>query len=157
MQTITYEELAEYILNYKVDLYRLAFSIVKNDADAQDAVGEAILKAYENIHKIKKKDSIKIWLMKILANSSKDIIKRRSRWKLLDNELDNVEDESSFEIDLMWPLIMELPQEFRMVVVLYYYEQFSVKEISRIVKVSEGTVKSRLARGREKLSKIIEK
>ena len=89
-------------------------------------------------------------------NSSKNIVKKKSKWTLLDNEMEELEDHHAFQSDLMWPLVMELSEEFRMVVALYYYEQFSVHEISRLLKISEGTVKSRLSRGREKLSKLLE-
>lgn len=156
MQEITAEELAELIINCKAGMYRLAYSIVGNDADAQDAVGDTIVRAYENMRKLRKKESAKSWLMQILVNSSKNIIKKKGKWKLLYNEMEELEDSRVFESDLMWPLVMELSEEFRVVVALYYYEQFSVHEISALLKISEGTVKSRLSRGREKLSKLLE-
>lgn len=156
MQKITLEELTQVILDYKEGMFRLAFSIVENDADAQDAVGDTIVKAYENIHKLRKKESVRSWLMQILVNSSKDIVKKKSKWKLLENEMEELEDSNAFKSDQMWFLVMELPVEFRIVVALYYYEQFSVREISELLGISEGTVKSRLARGREKLSKLLE-
>lgn len=156
MQILTAEELAELIISCKAGMYRVAYSIVGNDADAQDAVGDTIVRAYENLHKLRKKESAKSWLMQILVNSSKNIVKKKSKWTLLDNEMEELEDHHAFQSDLMWPLVMELSEEFRMVVALYYYEQFSVHEISRLLKISEGTVKSRLSRGREKLSKLLE-
>lgn len=156
MQILTAEELAELIISCKAGMYRVAYSIAGNDADAQDAVGDTIVRAYENLHKLRKKESAKSWLMQILVNSSKNIVKKKSKWTLLDNEMEELEDHHAFQSDLMWPLVMELSEEFRMVVALYYYEQFSVHEISRLLKISEGTVKSRLSRGREKLSKLLE-
>ena len=156
MQILTAEELAELIISCKAGMYRVAYSIAGNDADAQDAVGDTIVRAFENLHKLRKKESAKSWLMQILVNSSKNIVKKKSKWTLLDNEMEELEDHHAFQSDLMWPLVMELSEEFRMVVALYYYEQFSVHEISRLLKISEGTVKSRLSRGREKLSKLLE-
>lgn len=156
MQILTAEELAELIISCKAGMYRVAYSIAGNDADAQDAVGDTIVRAYENLHKLRKKESAKSWLMQILVNSSKNIVKKKSKWTLLDNEMEELEDHHAFQSDLMWPLVMELSEEFRMVVALYYYEQFSVHEISRLLKISEGTVKSRFSRGREKLSKLLE-
>ena len=156
MQILTAEELAELIISCKAGMYRVAYSIAGNDADAQDAVGDTIVRAYENLHKLRKKESANSWLMQILVNSSKNIVKKKSKWTLLDNEMEELEDHHAFQSDLMWPLVMELSEEFRMVVALYYYEQFSVHEISRLLKISEGTVKSRLSRGREKLSKLLE-
>ena len=61
----------------------------------------------------------------------------------------------AFESDEMLPIVMELKEEFREIIILYYYEEFSVGEISRMLKIPIGTVKSRLARGRDKLSTIL--
>ena len=66
-----------------------------------------------------------------------------------------IENSEVFEMDTMWPVIMELPEKSREVVVLYYYEQFTTKEISKMLAISEGTVKSRLSRSREKLIKLL--
>ena len=155
MQKITSEELARVIMENMSGMYRLAFSIVGNDADAQDAVGDTVVKAYEKIQTLRKKDSVQSWLMQILVNNSRNIVKKR-KWKLLENEMEDLEDSGAFKSDEMWPLVMELPEEFRIVVALYYYQNFSVKEIGKMLKISEGTVKSRLSRGREKLSKLLE-
>lgn len=155
MQKITSEELARVIMENMSGMYRLAFSIVGNDADAQDAVGDTVVKAYEKIHTLRKKESVQSWLMQILVNNSRNIVKKR-KWKLLENEMEDLEDSGAFKSDEMWPLVMELPEEFRIVVALYYYQEFSVKEIGKMLKISEGTVKSRLSRGREKLSKLLE-
>lgn len=155
MQKITSEELARVIMENMSGMYRLAFSIVGNDADAQDAVGDTVVKAYEKIQTLRKKESVQSWLMQILVNNSRNIVKKR-RWKLLENEMEDLEDSGAFKSDEMWPLVMELPEEFRIVVALYYYQNFSVKEIGKMLKISEGTVKSRLSRGREKLSKLLE-
>ncbi|MCI5621667.1 MAG: RNA polymerase sigma factor [Lachnospiraceae bacterium] len=155
MQKITSEELTRVIMENMSGMYRLAFSIVGNDADAQDAVGDTVVKAYEKIQTLRKKESVQSWLMQILVNNSRNIVKKR-RWKLLENEMEDLEDSGAFKSDEMWPLVMELPEEFRIVVALYYYQNFSVKEIGKMLKISEGTVKSRLSRGREKLSKLLE-
>lgn len=155
MQKITSEELARVIMENMSGMYRLAISIVGNAADAQDAVGDTVVKAYEKIHTLRKKESVQSWLMQILVNNSRNIVKKR-KWKLLENEMEDLEDSGAFKSDEMWPLVMELPEEFRIVVALYYYQEFSVKEIGKMLKISEGTVKSRLSRGREKLSKLLE-
>ena len=143
MQLITKEELADLIFENKESMYRLAYTIVENDADAQDAVGDAIVKAFGNIQRLRKKTSAKSWLMQILVNSAHDIVRKRSKWKIVEKQLE------------MLPIVMELKEEFREIIILYYYEEFSVGEISRMLKIPTGTVKSRLARGRDKLSTIL--
>ncbi len=154
MQRITQEELSALIMDNKDGMYRLAFSILRNDADAQDAVSEAIVLAFEKCHQLRKTSSAKSWLMQILVNSSKKIALQSNKYVLLENEI-QYEQAGEFKDDDMWETVMELDEEFREVVVLYYYEQFSVREIGKMLRVPEGTVKSRLARAREKLLRII--
>ena len=154
MQRITQEELSALIMDNKDGMYRLAFSILRNDADAQDAVSEAIVLAFEKCHQLRKRSSAKSWLMQILVNSSKQIAVQSNNYVLLENEI-QYEQAEEFKDDDMWETVMELDEEFREVVVLYYYEQFSVREIGKMLRVPEGTVKSRLARAREKLLRII--
>ena len=154
MQRITQEELSALIMDNKDGMYRLAFSILRNDADAQDAVSEAIVLAFEKCHQLRKRSSAKSWLMQILVNSSKKIAVQSNKYVLLENEI-QYEQAEEFKDDDMWETVMELDEEFREVVVLYYYEQFSVREIGKMLMVPEGTVKSRLARAREKLLRII--
>lgn len=141
-------------MDNKDGMYRLAFSILRNDADAQDAVSEAIVLAFEKCHQLRKTSSAKSWLMQILVNSSKKIAVQSNKYVLLENEI-QYEQAEEFKDDDMWETVMELDEEFREVVVLYYYEQFSVREIGKMLRVPEGTVKSRLARAREKLLRII--
>lgn len=155
MQLITKEELADLIFENKESMYRLAYMIVENDADAQDAVGDAIVKAFGNIQRLRKKTSAKSWLMQILVNSAHDIVRKRSKWKIVEKQLDDTAVTEAFESDEMLPIVMELKEEFREIIILYYYEEFSVGEISRMLKIPTGTVKSRLARGRDKLSTIL--
>ena len=154
MQRITQEELSALIMDNKDGMYRLAFSILRNDVDAQDAVSEAIVLAFEKCHQLRKRSSAKSWLMQILVNSSKKIAVQSNKYVLLENEI-QYEQAEEFKDDDMWETVMELDEEFREVVVLYYYEQFSVREIGKMLRVPEGTVKSRLARAREKLLRII--
>ncbi len=154
MQRITQKELSALIMDNKDGMYRLAFSILRNDADAQDAVSDAIVLAFEKCHQLRKTSSAKSWLMQILVNSSKKIAVQSNKYVLLENEI-QYEQAEEFKDDDMWETVMELDEEFREVVVLYYYEQFSVREIGKMLRVPEGTVKSRLARAREKLLRII--
>ena len=154
MKRITQKELSALIMDNKDGMYRLAFSILRNDADAQDAVSEAIVLAFEKCHQLRKTSSAKSWLMQILVNSSKKIALQSNKYVLLENEI-QYEQAEEFKDDDMWETVMELDEEFREVVVLYYYEQFSVREIGKMLRVPEGTVKSRLARAREKLLRII--
>ncbi len=154
MEKISSIEFAELIRQYQLEMYRLSFAMLKNEADAQDAVSETIVRAFERRNQLKDKEKLKPWLMKILVNVSKTLLKNRQRLVLLDDtaQMDSPITDSP---DELWELVMQLEEEFRAVVVLYYYQCFSTKEISWMMKVPEGTVKSRLARAREKLKVLI--
>ena len=86
MKRITQEELSDLIMDNKDSMYRLAFSIVRNDADAQDAVSEAIVHAFDKMYQIRKISSAKSWLMKILVNASKRIVSQSHKFVLTENE-----------------------------------------------------------------------
>lgn len=134
----------------KLGMYRLALSILRNETDAEDAVSESVLKAYEKLDKLKNSDKFKPWLMKILVNQAKTMLRKKKR-------IDLMEDISLLEMSFedqtgeLWSVVSELEAEFRNVVILFYYEDMTTKEIAKALQIAEGTVKSRLSRAREKL------
>lgn len=150
------EEFTELVQINKVSLYRFAKSIVKNDVEAEDAISEAILKAYKNKSKLKSKGSFKSWIMRITANECYNIIKKRSKVELRDNlETLNLVTVDKKD-DTLRDIVEGLSEEFSSVIVLFYYEDMSIKEISRVLDISEGTVKSRLSRAKSKLKILLE-
>lgn len=154
MEKMDIIELAEEIRQYQLEMYRLSFAILKNEADAQDAVSETIVRAFENSGKLRDRGKLKSWLMTILVNVSKTFLKNRQRFVLLD-DIELMDSPITDDSGELWEFIMQLEEEFRIVIVLYYYQSFSTKEISRLMKMPEGTVKSRLARAREKLKAFL--
>lgn len=141
----------------KEAMFRLAYSIVLNQQDAEDIVSEAVLKGYSHLEDLKNAKKMKAWLFQILVNESKDYLKKRSR-------MDLVEDSSLFEdngddnentYDLL-EFVCRLDYIYKEVVILYYFEDFNVKEIANILDISEGTIKSRLSRARAKLKEFLE-
>ncbi|MBD5135219.1 MAG: RNA polymerase sigma factor [Lachnospiraceae bacterium] len=138
-------------------MFRLAYSIVLNQQDAEDIVSEAVLKGYSHLEDLKNAKKMKAWLFQILVNESKACLKKRSR-------MDLVEDSSLFEdngdnkennYDLL-EFVCRLDDIYKEVVILYYFEDFNVKEIANILDISEGTIKSRLSRARAKLKEFLE-
>lgn len=157
---LTKEEFCTYIRQYKLDLYRFAKSILGNEVDVEDAISETILKAYANKDQLKDKKKIKAWLLKIQVNECYKILRKQKRFVFCES-LEKYS--SSYEQEFIdskegeiGQYINKLRPKLRMVVGLYYYEDLTVYEISKILGISEGTVKSRLSRGREKLKKMLE-
>lgn len=154
MDKLSKDKFADLVLENQISMYRLSMSILKNTNDAEDAVSEAVLAAYEQLSSLKKIDSFKAWIMTILVNKSKDILKKRKKLELCENT-ELFEKSTKEDTNEIWNAVLELNEEYSEVVILYYYEGFSIKEITKILHIPEGTVKSRLSRARSKLQQII--
>jgi RNA polymerase sigma-70 factor (ECF subfamily) len=144
---------AEEVRKAEETLYRVSYSILQNDKDCEDATQEAILKAYHKLNFLKKEAFFKTWLVRILIHECYKI--RRFRKKVLFYE-EYIRPEAALEQESYSELylsIMKLDEELRTLVILYYIEGFSIAETARILKMHEGTVKSRLFRARENLRK----
>lgn len=155
VKEISKEEFVKLIDENKLSMYKLAKSILKNDSQAEDALSESILKAYKNKDKIKDVNNFKLWIMKILANECYNLIRKNKRFELIDN-LESLNlihmDKSSNNLK---EIVEKLNKEYSSVIVLYYYEDMSIKQISDILNIPEGTVKSRLSRAKSKLRVLL--
>ena len=145
-------EIEELILNKKQKYFRIAYSIVLNKEDAEDALQEAYTSSSGNFSKLHDKEYFETWFYRILVNLFKKIIKKRNSihtvhadYFKLDNS-DYVEDKIYLE-----ELLKLLDVEHRQVLILKYVEQLSIKEISNKLDIPEGTVKSRLFYAIEKI------
>lgn len=149
------KEFCEQVISYKYQLYIVAYAILKNEADAQDAVCSAILKAWEHLDQLKDIRKFKAWLITITKNEAFQL--KRRRMELPGNEkiemmLNPVHD----SYNELWDVVQELKEEFRLVIVLFYYNDLSVREIAKVLNVPVGTVKSRLNRGREMIKTVLQ-
>jgi len=141
-------------LENKLGMYRLAFSILRNEADAEDAVSETVLKAYEKLDKLRNTNKFKPWIMKILVNQAKTMLRGKNRIDLM-ADMEQLEMSFDNQTGELWSVVSELEEEFRNVVILFYYEDMTTREIAKTLQIAEGTVKSRLSRAREKLKQKI--
>ncbi len=148
------EEFADLVLTYQQSMYRFALGIVRNKQDAEDALSAAIMKAYEHLASLRDQDKFKPWIMTIIANEAKNMLSKNSRLQLVNDVAVFIEEAEENRNDV-WDSVMELGEQHRQIVILYYYDGFSTREIARILKVPEGTVKSRLSRARESLKELL--
>jgi len=135
----------------KVKMYRIAKAMLRDETNIEDAIQTTILKAYENIKKLKKEDFFQTWLIRILINECNNII--RSYKKIIvieDHDNSMVAFDRYEDIDLC-NAIQSLTEELRAVTVLYYYEDMNQERIATLLEIPKGTVKSRLSRAREQL------
>lgn len=155
-------EFEEYIVRHIDSLYNLALGMTQNKQDAEDLVQEAVLRAYRFFHKFRQDTNFKAWIMTILRNIF--INEYRKRMKEPQKiEFEEVEDfvslpeisgaqEEIFNENIK-SSIDKLPEELRAAIILFYAEDFSYKEIAKIMDVPVGTVMSRLYTARQLLKK----
>jgi len=140
------------------DLFRIAMSILKNKDDADDAVCETVVKAYENIQTLKDCEFFKTWIIRILINQANAAYKRRNKVIYLNDVAHEPQYEDAYDLgnDELNAAVASLGLEYRIVITLHYFQELRVKEIASVLKIPQGTVKWRLSKARailkEKLS-----
>ena len=146
----------------KLKMYKVAKSILKNEDDVCDAIQNALMSAYTNLSKLKNNQYFSTWIIRILINKCYDIA--RENQKRYSNVIDITEyntDEGIKTYDnynsdsIVENVLNKIDEDLKTITVLYYYNDYSVTEISEILSIPEGTVKSRLSRARNKMYEII--
>lgn len=159
---ITFENIAkeldleQAITFYGNGLLRLCFFYLKDRMLAEDAVQDTFIKAYKKFFCFRAQSSLKTWLTRIAINVCKDYLKR-PKIQIVDDEralmkipcADTTEFISEKENVVLE--IMKLSPKYKEVILLYYYQEFTIFEISKILKIPASTVSTRLKRGKEKL------
>lgn len=154
MKQIIYENLIQYILENQDRFYRMAYSYTRHQEDALDVVQNAVCKALEAHESIKNEDAIKTWFYRILINECLTVIKKRKRFLLTDDVLEREEVyyEKGYEQDGgMEKELDSLELDVQGIIKLRFFEEMSLKEISRITGLNLNTVKTKLYRGIKQL------
>ena len=152
------EKLGELIINCERQMYCTAKTILKDDQDCADAIQETIVKAFQKIDTLKKEKYVKTWLIRILINECHNIIRKESKCVSLENvqELAYTQVGEWLDYGDLYSAVRSLKEELRMPVILYYGEDFSIREIAQILDITEGAVQKRLSRARAKLKVKLE-
>lgn len=140
---------------YHNDIYRLAYSYLLSEEDSEDVIQKVYIKLYNN-KKILflSNEEVKKWLFRICINESKDILK--SSWRKLKTIITNDIKDDKWRNEILIESLNNINSEFRIPLYLFYYEGYSIKEISNQLKKSESAIKMRLSRGKEALKKEME-
>ena len=142
----------ETLTKYKDRLFTIALNICQNPADADDAVQDVFIKYYSLNKEFDDETHLKAWLIRVTINRAKDITS--SFWRKHRETLEEYMETLVFEEPedgRLFEAVMKLPEKYRIAIHLYYYEEYSVREIADILKSRESTVKSQLSRGRKLL------
>lgn len=137
------------VQRYRDNLFAVAFNICKNAADADDVVQETFLQYYVTGKNFENEQHIRAWLIRVAINRAKNI--NHSFWRQHKMPLEDYMETLVFETpedETLFETVMGLPEKYRIVIHLYYYEDYSVHEIASALKLTESNVKVRLARGR---------
>ena len=144
------------IEKYKDNLFAIAFHICKNQADADDVVQDTFIQYHTTDRQFDSEQHIKAWLIRVAINKSKNLMTTfwRRHSENLDDYIENLPFETK-ESENIFEQVMRLKEKYRIVIHLFYYEEYSIREISEILNVSESNVKVRLTRGRKMLKQLL--
>lgn len=153
-----YMTVEEVLARYSNMVYRLAYARTMNKCDAEDITQEVFIKYMKHQQELTEEEYRKAWLIRVTINASKSLLTSAwNRKRVSMEEVEGVlEGKSGLERDFDNSLLKEirkLPEKYRVIVHLFYFEELSVKEISAAAGMKESTVKSHLYRAREILRK----
>ncbi|WML60818.1 sigma-70 family RNA polymerase sigma factor [Neobacillus sp. PS2-9] len=138
-------------------IYRTAYLYVHNEEDALDVVQEATYQAFTSIHSLKNPEYFMTWLTRIVIRCSGQVLKRKSNVVPLSDEIvSNLPGQADSNIEESIQLlnaIQQLRENYRTVIILFYYYDYSIKMISSVMEIPESTVKTYLSRGKAELKK----
>lgn len=142
---------------YSGRLYSHAAMIVGNKHDAEDAAEEALYRLYCRKKPFNDDEHAKAWLIRVTVNAALKMLRRRKFTAGGD-----ISEHEELSVDFEYPeqsevyeAVKKLPVKYRTVILLHYYEDMSTKDISRILKIPQSTVTTRLSRGREQLRTLL--
>ena len=151
----TDEQFTHIAQRYKDTVFRVAFSYMKSPSDADDITQNVLLKLYRYEGDFRSEAHLKHWLIRVTINECRSAW--RSPWR-------RTEDIAAYADALSMPsrehselleAVMSLPAKYRAAIYLYYYEGYSTAELAALLSCPEATVRTRLARGRERLKTIL--
>ena len=141
-------------------MYLLAVGIVRNEADAADVMQDAILKAYCNLEQLQNRRKFQPWILSIVHNTAIEFLRRRRNTVELDSRFDLADTSAGVDSATkltVWEAIQQLNQPYRSVIILFYYENYSVQQIAQATDATAVTVRQQLSRGRKMLSQLLSK
>lgn len=137
------------IEKYRNNLYAVAFNVCKNAQDAEDVVQDTFIQYLSHKKEFESESHIRAWLIRVAINKAKN--KNNAFFRRISLPLENYMQTLTFvseESSELFETVMKLPEKYRIVIHLFYYEDYSVNEIADILKVTPNNVKVRLSRGR---------
>jgi len=136
-------------------LYRVAWTHLGNNQDVEDAVQDALIRAWEKRATLRNESLFKPWLVQILVNQCRNILRRRKKWSFYPIEENTAIVEMEPEAMEVREALNRLKPEQRIATTLYYLDGYTIQEIAEALGCPQGTVKTRLHSARKQLKKIL--
>ena len=150
---MTGEAFAKAVTEMTQTLYRVSCSQLPNEADREDAVQEALRRAWEKRGSLRNEEYFRTWVIRILLNVCHDI-RREGKRMIPAEEIPGPDVPSAEEPVDLKECLLRLDERERIPILLYYLEGFDIGQIAAVLRIPRGTVKSRLHRGRDQLRAI---
>lgn len=151
------QSVQELFEKYQDNLYIIAFNVCKNAEDAKDVVQDTFIQYYSAKKEFDNEQHIRAWLIRVAINKAKNV--NGTFWRKNKISLEDYMESLVFETpesEELFETVMHLPEKYRIVIHLFYYEEYSVHEIADILKLSKSNVKVRLSRGRSLLKEKLQ-
>ncbi|GAB4143739.1 MAG: RNA polymerase sigma factor [Patescibacteria group bacterium] len=153
-----YEHISEIMSRYQRPLFGYILRLLNfNRQDAEDVLSETFIKVYINLASFKQHLKFSSWLYRIAHNEAVNLIKKKSKYYLVDIKDLDLSVEKSEEVDYRYDLeliLKALPVDDRNILILFYLEELSLKEIAEVLKITENNAAVKLNRARQKARKI---
>lgn len=150
------QEIQELVTLYQDSLFSTAFNVCKNAQDAEDVVQDTFIRYYTMKKEFDSAEHIRAWLFRVAINRAKNV--NRTFWRRNKLSLEDYMETLTFETEEsenLFETVMKLPEKYRIILHLFYYEDYKVSEIADILRLSESNVKVRLSRGRSLLRETL--
>lgn len=142
------DEFCRMIQRYQGEMYLTAYQILQNEMDVDDAVSEGVIKAFKGRNNLRNKAKFSPWICQIIKREALNIIRTQKKEEEICKKLLESRTGEDHLRGVLSAAVMELPDDCRNEMILYYYCGLSVREISELKEIPLGTVKSRLYRGK---------
>lgn len=164
------ERKAQYELykSYSKAMFNICMRIINHMGEAEDALQEAFVDAFSNLHQFRQQSTFGAWLKQIVVNKAINQVRsRKVKWVELDEwqegesgepseEMLIWDDDSSFEVERIRNAVLKLPDGYRVVLSLYLFEGYDHEEIGEVLGISESTSRTQYMRAKRKLVEMME-
>lgn len=150
------EEYQTYVCQFTDVVYRTALNATKSYHDTQDILQNTFFKLLQTDMLFQDENHIRRWLIRVALNESRNL--KKSYWKRMVEPVEDLSDRASVSGEPnndLYERVMTIPPKYRMIIHLFYYEDYSILEIANLLHVNAATIRTRLCRGRKILKKLI--